>query len=337
MRHCLLHWRHVCTESDCPHARRCGGASPNRPDPCAGEIVSRHAVGHRLCDEFGFFDARERPQLAGCLKALSALEARSDRIALPTPQAPAVRPGPHILAAPVSPVEAVPNRLQEIEDLEVVPVVSRSDRRIWNTLIAHEHPQGITTFAGCQLYYLVRCGAWHSGCGRIFRCSVATCGARWLDELERCAASGAPSPGGWPEPFPDPSRCRLRAFGQPYAGASSATPAAGLRGSLWLSSLAGGDVRFSALERAEPAGGEFSAPRADRGSRPAGCPELPGHGAKVGLCLRNGPQVAVSVWGCLRRPCAVAAVRRGSQPCRLGPERVWRSTLWDTANVPTAW
>ena len=119
-------------------------------------FVSRHAVGRRLCDEFGFFDARGRPQLAGCLTALTALEARSEGITLPAPQAPAVRPGPHILEAPVSPVREVPNRLAEIKDLEVVPVASRAERRIWNTLIAHEHPQGITTFAGCQFYYLVR-------------------------------------------------------------------------------------------------------------------------------------------------------------------------------------
>ena len=119
-------------------------------------FVSRHAVGRRLCDEFGFFDARGRPQLAGCLKALTALEARSELITLPSPQAPAVRPGPHILQAAVSAVQEVPNRLEEIEDLDVVPVTSRADRRTWNTLIAHEHPQGIATFAGCQIYYLVR-------------------------------------------------------------------------------------------------------------------------------------------------------------------------------------
>ena len=64
-------------------------------------FVGRHAVGRRLCDEFGFFDARGRPQLAGCLKALTALEARSELITLPAPQAPAVRPGPHILEAAV--------------------------------------------------------------------------------------------------------------------------------------------------------------------------------------------------------------------------------------------
>ena len=33
-----LHWRHVCTESDCPHARRCGGAGPKLLDPWAEEL-----------------------------------------------------------------------------------------------------------------------------------------------------------------------------------------------------------------------------------------------------------------------------------------------------------
>ena len=53
-------------------------------------LVSRHAVGRRLCDEFGFLDARGRPQLAGCLKALAAAEAGSERIRRPAPQAAAV-------------------------------------------------------------------------------------------------------------------------------------------------------------------------------------------------------------------------------------------------------
>ena len=119
-------------------------------------FVIRHAVGRRPWDEFAFFDARCRPQLAGCLKALTALEARSARITLPGPQAAAVRPGPHIPGTPVSPAQEVPNRLGEIEDLAVVPVSTRTDRRIWNTLVAHEHRLETTTLAGCQIYYLVR-------------------------------------------------------------------------------------------------------------------------------------------------------------------------------------
>ena len=119
-------------------------------------FVSRRAVGRRLCDEFGFIDARGRPQLAGCLKALAALEARSELIALPAPQAPAVRPGPHVLDTPVPSAREVPERLGEIRDLEIVPVASRADRRIWNTLVAHEHPQGAAIFAGCQMYYLIQ-------------------------------------------------------------------------------------------------------------------------------------------------------------------------------------
>ena len=38
---------------------------------------------------------------------------------------------------------------------EIVPVTHRADRAIWNTLIALEHPRGVTMFAGAQLKYLI--------------------------------------------------------------------------------------------------------------------------------------------------------------------------------------
>ena len=116
---------------------------------------SRHALGRRLCEEFDFLDHRGRGQLAGCLKALRILEQRSDAIVLPPAREASVFSGPSLLAAPVAPPEGVPNRLAEISGLEIVVVRSRDQRRIWNTLLAHEHPHGITTFAGHQMRYLV--------------------------------------------------------------------------------------------------------------------------------------------------------------------------------------
>ena len=38
------------------------------------EFECRSAAGRRVCEAFGFFDARRRPQLTGCLSALSAME-----------------------------------------------------------------------------------------------------------------------------------------------------------------------------------------------------------------------------------------------------------------------
>ena len=46
---------------------------------------SRMALGRRICEEFGFQDARGRWQLAGCLKALRVMAGRSQRISLPAP------------------------------------------------------------------------------------------------------------------------------------------------------------------------------------------------------------------------------------------------------------
>ena len=47
----------------------------------AGEqFASRRAVGRRVCEEFGFRDRLGRLQVATCLKALSVLAERSERI-----------------------------------------------------------------------------------------------------------------------------------------------------------------------------------------------------------------------------------------------------------------
>ena len=51
---------------------------------------SRSALGRRICKEFSFADARGRPQLAGCMKALGALAERVPDIVLPPPKASVV-------------------------------------------------------------------------------------------------------------------------------------------------------------------------------------------------------------------------------------------------------
>ena len=116
---------------------------------------SRHALGRRLREEFQFVDYRGRDQLAGCLKALRVLEARSEAIVLPTAQEVSVRAGPLLRSEPVAAAENVPGRVGEIAGLAIEVVRTRDQRRIWNTLLAHEHPHGVTTFAGHNVRYLV--------------------------------------------------------------------------------------------------------------------------------------------------------------------------------------
>ena len=124
---------------------------------------SRSALGRRVCREFGFSDGRGRLQLAGCLKALLALSTTSDRIVLPARQRSPVRSAPVLLASCVASAEQVPGRLDEVRDLAVIAVSGRDHRRIWNTLIAREHPRGMAIFAGCQMRYLVASGHGYLG------------------------------------------------------------------------------------------------------------------------------------------------------------------------------
>ena len=120
------------------------------------QFASRRALGRRVCAKFAFRDRLGRPQMASCLKALNVLAERSDRIVLPPPARAVARGGqPHLLAAGVALAAEVPPRLQQVRDLRVEPVTRRDDRRIWNTLVANEHRQGMTTFAGAQMRYLV--------------------------------------------------------------------------------------------------------------------------------------------------------------------------------------
>ncbi len=150
-------------------------------DPCAGELCQSTRSGG-LCDEFGFFDARGRPQLAGCLNALTALEARSRRLR----RLRSHSRGPGIAGAGGS------NRLRGSRSPPV------------RNLEHADRARAFTTFAGCQFYDLVR-----SAHGILAAAGFSAAALRlavrdgWMN---RCAAGASP-PGGWPEPFPDPSVC----------------------------------------------------------------------------------------------------------------------------------
>ena len=129
-----------------------------------GASGSRAALGREVCAQFGFVDARGSAQLTGCLKALEVLETER-RIALPAPRPHGHRPSPRCLDAPVPAPVDVPARVRDVEGLRLVVVEDEAQRRIWNTLLAREHPQGTTTFVGCQVRYLV--GSAHGWLGAV--------------------------------------------------------------------------------------------------------------------------------------------------------------------------
>ena len=119
------------------------------------QFDSRSALGRRVCNEFSFFDAAGRPRLAGCMKALGVLAESTPGFVLPAPQKPVFRSGPRLAASDIPEAVGVPQHPAQIEGLRIELVSKRDNRIVWNTLIAREHPHGITTFAGCQLRYLV--------------------------------------------------------------------------------------------------------------------------------------------------------------------------------------
>ena len=123
-------------------------------------------VADRVCKAFGFRDGRGRWQRASCCAALADLEA-GGHVSLPRGRPS--RGGvwrPRVLPHPVAPAAEVPGTVGEVRDLALVRVETDEQRRVWNTLMAHEHPRGAGPFVGPQLRYLVGSGhGWLGGVG----------------------------------------------------------------------------------------------------------------------------------------------------------------------------
>ena len=153
------------------------------------QFGSRRALGRRVCQEFSFFDAVGRPQVSGCLKALSALAGEDPGIVLPPPASAPVDRTPRQLPDGVDDPVGVPDDPARIRGFAITVVETPSDRAVWNTLIAREHPCGLATFAGCQVRYLV--GSAHGWLGAAgFSAAALRVAARdrwmgWSDEQRR--------------------------------------------------------------------------------------------------------------------------------------------------------
>ncbi len=118
----------------------------------AESFSHRTAVADRVCKAFGFSDARGRQQRAGCLKALRALDAKGC-IALPAPRHRGGGGQPRGLGQAVAAPSGVPDRVNEVEELVLMLVSSAEQRRVWNELMAREHPQGAAHHVGAQVRY----------------------------------------------------------------------------------------------------------------------------------------------------------------------------------------
>ncbi len=154
------------------------------------QFPSRRALGRRICAEYDFRDPLGRWQLAGCLKALNVLAKRSERIVLPQPQKGVARGRkPYRLVSGVGLAKDVPLRLEQVRELSVRRVDGDRERAVWNTLIEHEHRQGMTIFAGAQMRYLVHSAhGWLGALGfaaAALRLAVREHWMAWSDEQRR--------------------------------------------------------------------------------------------------------------------------------------------------------
>lgn len=118
-------------------------------------VALRTKLADLVCDEFGFLDRRGRRQRSGCLKALRILESRG-RLVLPAAQTRPGRARPRRLSSNVPLAEGVPEQVDKVRGLKLVPVDSEELMRVWNSLLLDEHPRGAGPLVGRQLRYLVQ-------------------------------------------------------------------------------------------------------------------------------------------------------------------------------------
>ena len=128
-------------------------------------VGSLGQVADRVCEAFDFRDGRGRWQRASCRRALADLQAAGE-VSLPAGQpVRGVGGRARVLPQPVALAVDVPGTVGEVVGLTLALVETDEQRRVWNTLMAYEHPRGAGPFVGPQLRYLV--GSAHGWLGGV--------------------------------------------------------------------------------------------------------------------------------------------------------------------------
>ena len=130
---------------------------------------SRTRLAVWVCRRLRLRDARGRPRVSSCLKALRDLE-RERHFELPAPVLTVVshwRTRRH--AGPVPAPKDVPEELRQVRNLHLVLVSPDEEERMrtWNELMAREHPQGKRRLVGRQDRKSTRLNSSHSGESRM--------------------------------------------------------------------------------------------------------------------------------------------------------------------------
>ena len=118
------------------------------------EVSSRWSASRLVCEAFDLRDGRGRLRRSSCMAALAGLE-KAGRISLPASTGALPRGRPRGLPHALPPPTDVPDRVDRVAGLSLVVVGSDGGRRIWNEMIAREHPLGAAYHAGCQVRYLI--------------------------------------------------------------------------------------------------------------------------------------------------------------------------------------
>ena len=120
------------------------------------EHANRSSLVRCVCSTFGLLDSRGDAQFGGCSKALRELE-RAGHFVLPASSRPNVKgpKGPRRLEAAVPDPLDVPEQAGEVRALELIKVCTLDQMRLWNELMAREHPQGAGPLVGAQMRYLI--------------------------------------------------------------------------------------------------------------------------------------------------------------------------------------
>ncbi len=117
--------------------------------------INRTQLADILCEKFMFFDNRGQKQTSGCLAAIRELE-KKGHFVLPAPNRSINYNGPKRLGTPVPAPINVPDKVGKVKELQLIQVNTEEYTKIWNELLAREHPRGTTIFFGNQIRYLVK-------------------------------------------------------------------------------------------------------------------------------------------------------------------------------------
>ena len=200
-------------------------------------------VADRVCEAFDFRDGRDRWQRASCCRALSDLQA-AGHVSLPAGRGARGGGGrARVLPHPLAPAVDVPGTVGAVVGL-TLELVETDEQRA-----GLEHADGLRAPArGRSVRRPATAvsggfGAWLAGRRRVCGECAAAAVPRRLGRVGRCGPARAPAPGAGTVPAAGAPRHRVSQPGLARAGPGRPGGRRRLRGSVWLSPLAAGDVR----------------------------------------------------------------------------------------------